>query len=228
MCAEATENAPGAQAGSNGTGPAHADEAVPFTFMTYNVLADSLVRPHALLPLLSICRRLVTRAARAWSRNPDASRLHVSDAAAMAGRSMSGASRTAGRGACADEGFAASGWRRGSACSCEAWLRSKPAGRSAPQAAVLQGYYHQGFHCAPQAQKHWAQLYRGVPQGALAWGGPGGRCARLLAEIGRHAPDVVALQEVDRFQGMWTALSAAGCALDMGFQHTAEQSDVCE
>lgn len=53
-----------------------------------------------------------------------------------------------------------------------------------------------------------------MPQGALAWGGPGGRCARLLAEIGRHAPDVVALQEVDRFQDIWTALSAAGCALE--------------
>jgi hypothetical protein len=66
--------------------------------------------------------------------------------------------------------------------------------------------------CAPQAQKHWAQLYRGVPRGALAWGGPVGRCARLLAEIGRHAPDVIALQEVDRFQDIWTALSAAGCA----------------
>jgi hypothetical protein len=72
-----------------------------------------------------------------------------------------------------------------------------------------------GFCCAPQAQKHWAQLYRGVPRGALVWGGPAGRCARLLAEIARHAPDVIALQEVDRFQDIWTALSAAGCAPDI-------------
>jgi hypothetical protein len=64
----------------------------------------------------------------------------------------------------------------------------------------------------PQAQKHWAQLYRRVPRGALEWDGPAGRGARLLAEVARRAPDVVALQEVDRFQELRAALAALGCA----------------
>lgn len=61
-----------------------------------------------------------------------------------------------------------------------------------------------------QAQKHWAQLYRQVQHSALAWDGPLGRCARLLADIAQHSPDVVALQEVDHFSDFWTALSALG------------------
>jgi len=45
------------------------------------------------------------------------------------------------------------------------------------------------------------------PDGALAWST---RAFRILEEIVRHAPDVVCLQEVDRFPFLWRYLSPLG------------------
>lgn len=75
--------------------------------------------------------------------------------------------------------------------------------------------------CTPaplQAQKHWAQLYRQVPPSVLEWSGRSGRCARLLAEIRRHKPDVMTLQEVDHMTHFEAGLSKLGCA-PAGFEY---------
>lgn len=66
--------------------------------------------------------------------------------------------------------------------------------------------------CMPQAQKHRAQLYRQVPPSVLEWSGRDGRGERLLAEIGRHLPDVLTLQEVDHMSGFQTGLARLGWA----------------
>ncbi len=62
---------------------------------------------------------------------------------------------------------------------------------------------------AVQAQKHWGQLYRQVPPHVLTWPGRG---ERLLAELQRRAPDVLALQEVDCWPFFAAHLARLGCA----------------
>jgi mRNA deadenylase 3'-5' endonuclease subunit Ccr4 len=59
------------------------------------------------------------------------------------------------------------------------------------------------------AREHAGDLYTSVPRAALAWPA---RLRLLAAEVAHFAPDVVCLQEVDRWDDLAAALGAAGYA----------------
>jgi mRNA deadenylase 3'-5' endonuclease subunit Ccr4 len=54
----------------------------------------------------------------------------------------------------------------------------------------------------------YAKDYAGVPPAELQWSR---RLGHMLQEIRRHAPDVLALQEVDRLSDFLGPLSKLGC-----------------
>ncbi len=65
------------------------------------------------------------------------------------------------------------------------------------------------FVCvSPQAHKHYAELYQGIPPQYLDWDTH--RWPLALREITHWDPDVICLQEVDRYEDIRTALEPLG------------------